>query len=258
MHEIASRRGIFVLKLGGNAMTEAATEALLAEICSLRDGGAQIVLVHGGGPDIDRELALRKIAPERIDGMRVTDAATLGVVESVLCGTVNKALVRACLRRGIPAVGLSGADGGLLIAAPISPSLGLVGAVVEVRIGVLQALLEAGFVPVIAPLGVAADGSAAYNINADTAAGAIAGALQADAFVLVTNVSQVRRDPDDPLTGIRSFTLEGARAFAASEACRDSMRPKMSAAIAALEAGVLRSVICSDILAPPQQVTTII
>jgi acetylglutamate kinase len=208
------------------------------------------VLVHGGGPEIDRELAARNIPTVRVDGLRVTDAATLKVTEAALCGTVNKQLVRALLALGVPAVGLSGQDGALLPCHPelvegSATSLGFVGAVTRVNPGILTALLDAGFLPVVAPLGVAEDGSTAYNVNADTAAGAIAAALHAQTFILVTNVERVRRDPDDAASGIERMTLAEAREFLASDACRQSMKPNIAAAITAAESGATAH-ICAE------------
>jgi acetylglutamate kinase len=235
---------------------------LLAEVAEIVRAGGRVVLIHGGGPEIDRELAERQIPTVRVDGLRVTDAKTLAVTESVLCATVNKAIVRALTALNIPAVGISGQDGGLLICerseAPCHPEqsaagassrdrgdLGFVGTVTRVNPAVITALLDAGFVPVIAPLGIAADGSTAYNVNGDTAAGAIAAALHAQTFILVTNVERVRRDPDDATSGIATMTLAQARTFLASDACRQSMKPKIAAAIAAVESGATAH-ICAE------------
>ena len=268
---------LLVVKYGGNAIAEGAS-SLLAELAARHRAGGRTVLVHGGGPEIDRELAARNIPTVRIDGLRVTDAATLRVTEATLCGTVNKQLVRALLAQGIPAAGLSAQDGALLVCKKASvvdnpvianatskpeprhaersepktsavegqlPDLGFVGAVARVNPAVLIALLDAGFLPVVAPLGVAEDGSTAYNVNADTAAGAIAAALHAQTFILVTNVDRVRRDPDDANSGIERMTLAQAREFLASDACRQSMKPKIAAAITAAEAGATAH-ICAE------------
>ncbi len=243
-----------VVKYGGNAIGEG-TSPLLEELAARHRAGDRTVLVHGGGPEIDRELAARNIPTVRIDGLRVTDAATLRVTEAALCGTVNKQLVRALLAQGIPAAGLSAQDGALLVCHPERsakrevegqpPDLGFVGAVTRVNPAILTALLDAGFLPVVAPLGVAEDGSTAYNVNADTAAGAIAAALHAQTFILVTNVERVRRDPHDATSGIERMTLTQAREFLASDACRQSMKPKLAAAITAAEAGAT-SHICAE------------
>ena len=142
----------------------------------------------------------------RVAGLRVTDAATLAVTESVLCGTVNKALVRALLARGVRAAGISGQDGALLVARPMArvegQDMGFVGEIERVQPAVLEGLFAAGITPVVAPLAVTADGRTALNVNADTSAGAIAGALAADAYIIVTNVERVRLRVDDPSSGI--------------------------------------------------------
>jgi acetylglutamate kinase len=249
MNNFASPPSTMVVKFGGNAMAGPATKALLTEIAAYQVAGSKVVLVHGGGPEIDRELERRGIASERIEGQRVTSAEILAVTEAVLCGTLNKALVRACIAQGIPAVGISGQDGSLLIAEKLvldsHADLGYVGNVVRVQTELLHALLDQGFMPVIAPLAVAADGSTAYNVNGDTSAGAIAGALHADAFFLVTNVDRIRSNPDNPSSGIESMTLRNAQTFYQSEACRQSMKPKLAAAIHAVEAGTRAAYICT-------------
>jgi acetylglutamate kinase len=177
---------MLVVKYGGNAMG-IGSDDFLSECAELVKSGVRMVLVHGGGPQIDAAVRERGIPEERVAGLRVTDQATLAIAEGVLCASVNKALVRGLLRLGVQAVGLSGEDAGLLIARQIAPirekndsearSLGYVGEIESVRPAVLTALLDAGFMPVIAPLGVAANFSEYYNLNADTAAGAIAGEL---------------------------------------------------------------------------------
>lgn len=238
-----------VVKYGGNAMDGAADRLLLEELAARQRAGEHVVLVHGGGPEIDRALEQRGIPTRRVDGLRVTDAATLDVTEAVLCGTLNKRLVRACARQGIAAVGISAEDGGLLRArratAPGGGDLGYVGEIAEVNVAALVALLEAGFMPVVAPLAISQDAAHAYNVNADTAAGAIAAALRADAFVAITNVPRVLRDPDDPGSALHALTLEQARVFAQSPGCRQSMRPKILAAIAAVHGGAKRAYICA-------------
>ena len=240
-----------VLKFGGNAMAGAdAPDPLLDDIAARVAGGDRVVIVHGGGPQIDAALAARGVVPPRIGGLRVTDAATLDVTESVLCGAVNKALVRSLLRRGARAVGISGQDGRSLVARLASPvagvSLGYVGEIESVEPGLVRALLAAGFVPVVAPLAVAADASHALNVNADTAAGALAGALAADAYVVVTNVERVRRDLDDPASGIAKLSVREASGFLADGTFDGGMRPKMQSALDALARGASSAVICGN------------
>lgn len=248
--------GPIVVKYGGSIAGAAHTSEqsrsttcdVLAEIADLWHAGTAVVLVHGGGPEIDVALAARGIVTQRIDGLRVTDATTLEITEAALCGTLNKRIVRACAALGLPAAGISGQDGGLLIAQRAVTAdggdLGYVGEIVATDPRILHLLLEGGFLPVVAPLATACDGNCAYNVNADLAAAAIAGALRASAFVAVTNVPRVFRDPDDPSSGIDRFSLREAGAFAAGDGCRSSMKPKLNAAIAAVTGGAHASYIC--------------
>lgn len=244
-HNFASP-GRIVAKYGGNAADASADAALAAEVGRLRANGWTVVLVHGGGPEIDQALASAGIETPRVAGLRVTTAAAIGVVERVLCGSANKRLVRALQLAGVPCVGISGEDAGLLRAEPMvldGASLGYVGAVAAVDAAILTVLTEAGFVPVVAPLAMGADGLP-YNVNADTAAGAIAAAWHADAYVAMTNVDRIRRDAADPASAIDAFTLEDARAFADSPACSGGMRPKVLAAVEAVNGGVPRAFVC--------------
>jgi acetylglutamate kinase len=228
-----------VVKYGGNALAgDGTADPVLAEIAGRHFSGEPIVLVHGGGPEIDRALAERGVETQRIDGLRVTGATTLAVTEAVLCGTLNKRLVRALGALGVRAAGISGQDGALLVAARTAVAngadLGYVGTIVRTDPHLVRTLLAAGFLPVVAPLALARDCAHAYNVNADLAAAAIAAALHARAFVIVTNVPRVLRDPTDPSSGIDSLTLDEAHHFAQSDACRSSMKPKLEAAISAL------------------------
>jgi acetylglutamate kinase len=235
-----------VVKYGGNALPSKG-DPLLAELLSLWTGGRPVVLVHGGGPEIDRWLQALDHPTRRVDGLRVTDETTLQVTEAVLCATINKRLVRACVALGARAAGISGEDGGTLIAQRAQGShgedLGYVGDVVSCDPSLIEALLAANYMPVVAPLAVAADAAHAYNVNADLAAAAIAGALRAD-FVVVTDVPRVLRDPNDPSSAIDRLSLDQARAFAQTPACAGGMLPKIRAAIAAVESGADASYIC--------------
>ena len=241
-----------VVKYGGNAMpacSERAADPILAEVAALWRAGWAIVVVHGGGPEIDVALQLRGIATQRFEGMRVTDEATLEVTEGVLCGNVNKRIVRECISLGLPAVGVSGQDGGTLVARRLRASdgadLGYVGEIIGADCGLVTALLDAGFLPVVAPLAVASDAAHAFNVNADLAAAAIAVALKASAFVAVTNVPRVLRELDDPNSGIASLTPLEAAEFAATDACNSSMKPKLNAAASAARDGVGAAYICA-------------
>ena len=239
---------LIVLKYGGNAMAaEGSPDPILDEVAALAARGDGVVLVHGGGPQIDAELHAKAIDEVRVGGMRVTDAQTRDVVEYVLCGAVNKALVRALDARGTLAVGISGEDGRLLLARRHKPiqavDLGYVGEIEAVEPAPLLALLGAGYVAVVAPLAIDVAGGGALNCNADDAAGAIAGALHADAYVVITNVAGVRRALDDPSSVIPRLTVAEAEGYLADGTFTDGMIPKMRAAIAAVRAGAQKAVI---------------
>lgn len=238
------------MKYGGNAMGRSeASDSTLEEILDLHSSGVEVVLVHGGGPEIDRQLLAHGIVTRRIDGLRYTDARTLEITEAALCGTVNKQIVRASLALGIPAIGMSGEDAALLVAERVRSAagedLGFVGNITACQPAVVLTLLASGYVPVIAPLALSADGRSALNVNADLSAAAIAVGIRARAFIAITNVSRVLQNPDDPASGVDRFSLAEARQFVASSACRSSMRPKLHAAIHAVHGGVAASYICA-------------
>jgi acetylglutamate kinase len=245
---------VIVVKYGGNAMAADAKEdplfedPLFKEVAALHKAGEQIVLVHGGGPEIDAALAERGVVTERIEGQRVTDAATLAVTETVLCGTINTRIVRALQSLGVSAAGISGHSSRTLVARRLRGSngenLGYVGEITRVETGPIEALLASHFLPVIAPLAVEENFANALNVNADASAGAIAAALYARALILATDVPRVLRDPDDPSSGIDLLTPDQAAAFARSGACRSSMKPKLSAAARAASNGT-KSYICA-------------
>jgi acetylglutamate kinase len=233
-----------VLKYGGNAMADLTADPVLADCAELHRAGQRVVLVHGGGPQIDAALRNRAIPEERIDGLRVTSAAALEIVEHILCATVNKELVRALGALGAPAAGISGEDGGLLWATQIDARLGAVGEIVEVRPKVVRTLLDAGFLPVVAPLALdRANPLERLNVNADTAAGAIAGALGAQSYVVVTDVEGVRRDLADPASTVHRLSAAQAEAWLEDGTLSGGMRPKMRAALDALRRGAKRVLI---------------
>jgi acetylglutamate kinase len=237
---------LIVLKYGGNAMVAGAEDPVLDEIATLARAGTEVVVVHGGGPQIDAALRERGIVEERIDGLRVTSAAARDVVEAVLCGSVNKDLVRGLLRRGATAFGFSGQDAAILTAHRMqlaAGDLGYVGVPAEVDAALLRRILALGIVPVIAPLGLDRAANVALNLNADTAAGAIAAALAADAYVVLTNVAGVRRDRHDPASVIPRLTVAEAQGFLDDGTFSDGMRPKMRAAIEAVAGGARRALI---------------
>lgn len=182
---------ITVIKLGGHAMDEPGLlAAFFEDVAKLTTNGHKIVIVHGGGPHINALLARLNIESKFVNGLRVTDGSVLQAVEMALAGSVNKFLTRQLLLAGIDAAGISGEDARLLTARQKDASLGLVGEVTDVNAKILFALLDSGFTPVIAPLALSARGEL-LNVNADSAAGAIAGALRATHFLLVSDVPGV-------------------------------------------------------------------
>ena len=241
---------LIVLKYGGNAMTAGSDDPVLDEIAQLAGDGIQIVVVHGGGPQIDAALKLQKIPEERIHGLRVTSAPARDIVEAVLCGTVNKQLVRGLLGRGVRAFGFSGQDAGVLTVRRLTVpggDLGFVGGPVAADAVLLRGLLALGVVPVIAPIGIDPAENVALNINADTVAGAIAAAMEADAYVVLTNVAGVRRDRHDPSTVIPRLTIAEAESLLSDGTFSDGMIPKMRAAIEAVAGGAKRAVIAEAV-----------
>ena len=229
-----------VIKLGGHAMgSDDAMQEFARDVALMRQVGVNPVVVHGGGPMINDMLARLDIKSDFVNGKRVTDAATMEVVEMVLSGLVNARIVQAISEQGGRAVGLSGKDSGLIICDPEDPALGLVGRPTQVNPRVLRDLAEKDIIPVIAPLGMGREGET-FNINGDTAAGAIASALKADRLLLLTDVAGVKNSAGDVLTEltpqqfddmIRDGTIAGG------------MIPKVQTALDALNGGVRAAVI---------------
>lgn len=229
-----------VIKYGGHAMDRPELRtAFAANLAELAGSGWSVVVVHGGGPQISALLKRLRIESRFVDGLRVTDAPAMEAVEMALCGQVNKAVVADFLRHGVRAAGISGRDGALLRASVKNPALGLVGEVEAVDPALPQCLLAAGFVPVVAP--VASDGEGrALNVNADTAAGALAGAMRADTFVLVSDVPGVLGAdgallPDLSAADIARLRGEGV--------ISGGMIPKLEACLSALRAGCRHALI---------------
>lgn len=226
---------IVVVKFGGNAMGDDAEMASFArDIVLLRQVGINPVVVHGGGPMINEMLAKLSIESKFKDGKRVTDAATVEVVEMVLSGRVNKRIVQAINAEGGKAVGLSGKDANMITCEPFDPELGFVGDPTEIDPSVINNLFEDDMIPVIAPLGQGRNGET-YNINGDTAAGAIAAALQADRLLLLTNVSGVKNAKGDVVTELTTADID---AMTADGTITGGMIPKTETALKAVRAGV--------------------
>jgi acetylglutamate kinase len=204
------------------------------DIVLLRQVGVNPVVVHGGGPMINEMLAKLGITSHFVNGKRVTDAATVEVVEMVLSGRVNKRIVQAINGQGGKAVGLSGKDAGLITCDPADPELGFVGDPTEVNPDVLRNLFEAKMIPVVAPLGAGRNGET-YNINGDTAAGAIAVALKADRLLLLTDVAGVKDASGQVVTALSAAEVE---AMTASGVIAGGMIPKTETALHAVRGGV--------------------
>ena len=237
---------IVVIKLGGHAMTsDEAMDSFARDVVLMRQVGINPVIVHGGGPMINALLDKLEIKSEFVNGKRVTDAATMEVVEMVLSGTVNKRIVQAINQQGGRAVGLSGKDANLIVCDPADPALGLVGNPSDINPEVIRTLFENDLIPVIAPLGAGRNGET-FNINGDTVAGAIAGALSADRLLLLTDVSGVKNADGDVLTEMNSDQI---REMTASGVIAGGMIPKTETALAALEEGV-KAVVILDGRAP--------
>ncbi len=237
---------IVVIKLGGHAMgSDDAMDSFARDVVLMRQVGVNPVIVHGGGPMINAMLDKLAISSEFVDGKRVTDAATMEVVEMVLSGSVNKRIVQAINRQGGQAVGLSGKDGHLITCTPTNPKLGLVGTPSKVDPKVLRTLFDAGMIPVIAPLGAGENGET-FNINGDTAAGAVAAALKADRLLLLTDVSGVKDGTGEVIT---EMTADQIRSLTADGVIAGGMIPKTETALDAIDGGV-RAVVILDGRAP--------
>ncbi|WP_425073665.1 acetylglutamate kinase [Sagittula sp. S175] len=234
---------IVVVKFGGNAMGDSDAMAEFArDIVLMRQVGINPVVVHGGGPMINEMLKKLDIKSEFVRGKRVTDQATVEVVEMVLTGLVNKRIVQAIMDEGGRAVGLSGKDDDLMVCEADDPELGFVGRPIEMNVQVLRDLFAAGIIPVVAPVATGMDPLETFNVNGDTAAGAIAGALKADRLLLLTDVAGVKNAEGEVVTemvpdDIIRMTEEGVIA--------GGMIPKTETALKALEQGV-RAVVIVD------------
>lgn len=226
-----------VIKMGGNDLAKSGFIPRLAAIVAERQKKQPCILIHGGGRAIDDLLSRLEIEPRYVDGQRVTDGVTLEAAEMVLSGVVNKRLVLALTQAGIDALGMSGVDRGLLRVEAWAESMGLVGRIVEVRKDVLLDLCASGVVPVISPISVGPDGR--YNVNADHAAGAIAGAVGADSATFLTNVPGVLIND----RVVPKLSAEQTNGYIEQGVINGGMIPKVEAALGALSQGVGRAII---------------
>ena len=226
---------VVVVKFGGNAMGDDAAMAEFArDIVLMRQVGVNPVIVHGGGPMINEMLEKLGIKSEFVRGKRVTDKATVQVVEMILSGLVNKRIVQAIMDAGGRAVGISGKDDDLMVCVADDPELGYVGRPVEMNVQVLRDLYNAGIIPVVAPVATSMADNETFNVNGDTAAGAIAGALQADRLLLLTDVAGVKNAAGEVMTQI---TPDEVRQMIKDGVIAGGMIPKTETALAAVEAG---------------------
>jgi len=232
------RAAVVVVKYGGNAMVDPALARGVADdVVLLRAVGLRPVVVHGGGPQISALMARLGKEPEFRDGLRVTDAETVDIARMVLVGKVNRDIVSAINVHGPLAVGLSGEDAGLILAGARNPELGYVGDVASVNPTILHRLLAEDLIPVVSTIGSDPTGQA-YNINADTVAGALAEALGAEKAVFLTDVAGLLADVDDPASLVSRTTATELAAMIADGRLSGGMIPKIAAALHAVEHGV--------------------
>jgi len=229
---------IVVVKYGGNAMVnEQLKQQVMEDITLLWLIGVKVVLVHGGGPEINDLMKKVGKVPQFIDGLRVTDKETVDIVQMVLAGKVNKDLVKLIQSKGGHAVGLSGIDGGILEAEVKNEALGYVGRITKVRTKPIEDLLENHYIPVISTVASDHNGNS-YNINGDTAAAVIAGALGAERLIMMTDIAGILEDKDDPSTLIPRITVSEAKKLYDKGVISGGMIPKVDCCIEALDKGV--------------------
>lgn len=227
-----------VIKYGGNAMVnEKLKEQVMQDIVLLWLIGVKVVLVHGGGPEISDLMKKLGKQPEFVNGLRVTDKETVDIVQMALAGKVNKSLVNLLQMHSAQAIGLSGMDARMIECKVKDENLGYVGEIINIRTKPITDLLNNGYVPVISTVGCDKEGNT-YNINGDTAAARIAGALKAERLIMMTDIAGLLRDKDDPSTLIPEITVEQARSLQAEGVISGGMIPKVECCITAIESGV--------------------
>ena len=234
---------IVVVKYGGNAMiNEQLKHQVMEDITLLWLIGVKVVLVHGGGPEISETMQRLGKKAEFVDGLRVTDRETVDIVQMVLAGKINKTLVNLLEMKGGRAMGISGMDGRLIEARMRDERLGYVGEITKVNIKPVTDLLEKGYIPVISTLGCDAQGNT-YNINGDTAAACVAGALGAERLIMLSDIPGLLRDKDDPTTLIPELTIQEAAKLRNEGVISGGMIPKVECCIDAIHRGVERVII---------------
>ena len=231
-----------VIKYGGNAMiSDDLRHAVMSDIVLLSLVGIHVVVVHGGGPEINEMLSKINKQSKFVDGLRYTDAETMDIVQQVLCGRVNKNLVATLNRMGGKALGLCGLDGGLLQAVKKDERYGLVGEIKAVNPAPVQDVLEQGYIPVISTVAMGMDGETSYNINADTAAAKLAVALGAEKLILLTDVRGILRDPKDEDTLIHVVRMSEVPMLIKDGIIQGGMIPKLECCVEAVRSGVSRA-----------------
>jgi acetylglutamate kinase len=236
-------KSLFVMKCGGSTLA-ALPDSFFEDLRELQQGGVQPVIVHGGGPAISDNLAKLGIESSFVNGLRVTTEEVLDVVEMTLAGSINKAIVRRIQGTGGKALGLSGVDGNLIQARPVANSseVGLVGEVTGVQADIVTGILSMGYIPVIAPIGVDSQGQR-YNINADTAAGAVASHVQSPRMIVVTDVPGIMRTIDGQKVVLPSVTVQAIEDLIESGEIYGGMIPKVRAAMDCIQGSVSEVVI---------------
>ena len=234
---------IVVIKYGGNAMiNEQLKQQVMEDIVLLWLIGVKVVLVHGGGPEINELMDKLGKKPQFVAGLRVTDKETVDIVQMVLAGKVNKTLVNLLEMKGGKAMGISGMDGRLIESKIKNEKLGYVGEIVKVNITPVIDLLEKGYIPVVSTIGCDKQGNA-YNINGDTAAAFIAGAMGADRLIMMTDIAGILHDKDDPSTLIPHVTLSDIKELKSEGVISGGMIPKVDCCVEAIHKGVKNVVI---------------
>ncbi len=234
---------IVVIKYGGNAMIDENLKMqVMEDIALLWLIGVKVVLIHGGGPEISETMKRLGKKAEFVNGLRVTDRETVDIVQMVLAGKVNKTLVSLIQMKGGHAVGLSGIDGGIIEAKMKDEALGYVGEITKIRTQPITDLLEKNYIPIISTVASDRQGNT-YNINGDTAAAHIAGALHAERLIMMTDINGVLRDKDDPSTLIREMSVDEAKGLYDEGIISGGMIPKVDCCIEAINEGVSNVVI---------------
>ena len=234
---------IMVIKYGGNAMVDENLKRLVMEdVVMLSSLGMKVVLVHGGGPEISSMLKKINKQSEFVNGLRVTDGETMDIVTQVLAGKLNKSLVNQLNLAGGKAIGLSGVDAGMIEALPKDPKLGYVGTITEINTDIMLDSLRLVYLPVISTIGFDQNGNL-YNINADTAAARIAGALDAEKFIAMTDIKGVLKDKNDPNSLMQTINVSEIKQLAKQGIIDGGMLPKVACCEEAIRRGVNNVVI---------------